>query len=293
MVILGVVPKEIHVGGVVSDFDFRLDVSLSGLGPVVLPVPSFENVTFPRTGMRNGHFPVVERCVGRVKPDRVAAAEWVVLNVAVPHDEGSLRGDGLKVRTQAERVGGTVRGDLLTSGCREVQDERAAGIGGDAVHVFAFVCAPTLDDPVGEDAVRGRRRGSGHRHHLGFVKVEVGVHRHRARHTTGAHILHHRTFRTVEFVPPLRVEIQFLGDPETVAAVKADNVAVVGRSIRAVRVSRVIDGILEVTPFVHQVSLIFSVLVVVGSDAVLVQRIGPGIENHRAFRVRVPAAERV
>ena len=145
---------------------------------------------------------------------------------------------------------------------------------------------------MGEDAVRGRGRGSGHRHHLGFIKVEVGVHRQRARHTSVAHILHHRAFRTVELVFPLRVKVQLLGDPETVAAVKADNVAVVGCSIRAIRVFRVIDSVLEVSPFVHRISQIVS-FVVIGGDAVLVQRVGLGVEIHRAFWVGVPATESV
>ena len=212
-----------------------MDVSLASLGQVVLPVPSFENKAHPVSWIRDGDFLVVEHCVGCVKPDRVV--ERALLNVAIPHDEGSLRGGGLKVRTQAERVGGTVRGNLLTSGSHEIHDERTSGIGEGAVHIFALRGIPTLDNPVGEDTVRRRGRGAGHRYHPGFVKVAVGVHRQGTRHTTGAHILHYRAFRTVELVPPLCVEVQFLGDPEPVAAVKADNVAVVGRSIRAIRVS--------------------------------------------------------
>ena len=243
--------------------------------------------------MRDGDFLVEKHCVGGIIPDRVTEAKRSIFNVAVPHNEGTLRGGGLKVRTQAENVGGAVSiRNLLASGGRKVQNERAAGIGGDAVHIFALVCAPTLDDPMGEDAVRRSGRGAGHRHHLGFVKVEVGVHRQRARQTTVAHILHYRTFRAVEFVPPLRVEVQFLGNPKTVSTVKADSIAVVGCSIRAVRVSRVVDGILEVSPFVHPVCQI-NPLDVVGGNAVLVQRVGLGVENHHALRIGVPATERV
>ena len=74
-------------------------------------MPSFENVALPVSGIRDGDSLVVIHGVGRVIPDRVI--ESALLDIAVPHNEGFLRGDGLKVRTQTERVGGTVSGNLL------------------------------------------------------------------------------------------------------------------------------------------------------------------------------------
>ena len=169
-----IVPKEIHVGGVISYHDLRNDALLAVWRPVVLPVPSFENVAFASpdlVGARDGNFHIHEKRIRGVKPDRIVAAERVVFDVAVPHDEGFHHGGGFKVRPQAENVGGAVRGDLLALGSGEIQSERTAGVREGTVHISALLSTPSLYDPIGENAVGRVGHGTRHRHHIGFVKV--------------------------------------------------------------------------------------------------------------------------
>ena len=265
-------------------------------------MPSFEQVAFARPdhlNARDGNLHIHQKRVRGVIPDRVVAAERVVFDVAVPHDESLPSFGGFYVCAQAEDIDGTVRGYLLAPAGGEIQNERTAGVCKCAVHIFAILGTPSLDDPIGENAV-GRRGGrTRHRHHLGFVKVQVVVHRNSARHTTTtfAHILHHCALRTVELVFPLCIEIQLLGNPETIAAIKTDKVAVIWLSIRTVRVSLVVDGILEIPPLVNQVCRIGRILLdVVGSvdfETLLVQGVGLGEESRGAFRLRVPSTEGV
>ena len=116
---------------------------------------------------------------------------------------------------------------------------------------------------------RGRGRS---RHHLRFVQIEVGV---RLGHGGGfasvADILHFHTFGAIQFMSPSSIQIQFLGDPETIDSIFITNdvsvvvnhngVAIVGHIRKSVR-------IMNDSPFVHVVCHIH-ILDIGGGDGLL------------------------
>ena len=151
-------------------------------------------------------------------------------------------------------------------------NEDGFSVGIQTVHKSSLGGVPVLQHPISENLVvesRGRGRS---RHHLRFVQIEVGVRPgHGGGFATVAEILHFHAFGAIQFMSPSSIQIQFLGDPETIDSIFITNdvsvvvnhngVAIVGHIRKSVR-------IMNDSPFVHVVCHIH-ILDIGGGDGLL------------------------
>ena len=287
--VFGVIPKGVHRSGVSQHSVFESVFLPAAFGAVAFFVPTLEDVTFTgadlfRRGYRHHHIDMQR--VWHVIAYRIPAK---FSPVAVPDDKRVVVIKRLQLCTQAIDVNRAVLRDLVPLSVGQVQGVGSSGVNHDgvaagvqAVHKPSGYGAPVLQHPISENLVVGRRGGSRCRHHLRFVQIEIGVlFRHAVWNALVANVSHIHAFGAVQFVPPTGIQIQLLRNPEAVASVIADGIAVEGGAVHR---------IMNFSPSVHRVRHIH-LFDVGGGDGLFREGGDLREETILAFWVEIPTAE--
>ena len=253
-----VVPKAVDRGGIAQYLVFKRAFLAAAFRTVAFPVPAFVDVTFSFSDLVRRRYwlhHVDGQRVGLVVTHGVVPSP---LPVAVPHNERVVVLERLQLGAQLVDIDRAVFRDLFSVSVGQVQGVGSARINVDripvciqAVHKFSVHRTPVLQHPISENLVIDGRSGGRFCHHLRFVQIEIGVRfGHGGRIAFIAMIDHLHSVGTIQLVPPLRIQVQFLGNPKTV--VFTDGVSIDDHNGVAVE-GNPIDGIMNEPPSVHRV----------------------------------------